>query len=137
MTETVDTLGERYAVIEAGHDERFVLSYREEKSLRDLIAAPSIIALGFASREQALSSIEGYLPHVAGRAQVPRATAGNRHKKRQPRCHPIQSGSATWRRPAHTHLPFQGRRSNGIPVADGRLLLVLQTTPIRVSRFHS
>ena len=68
MNERVDSLGERYAVIEAGHKgrpERLVLAYREEKSLRDLIAAPSIIALGFASREQAMANLDGCLQAVA------------------------------------------------------------------------
>jgi hypothetical protein len=50
----------RYAVIEVlqtetGH-ERIVIAYPNEKSLRDLIAAPSIVAFGFASREEAMVS---------------------------------------------------------------------------------
>src|SRR6516162_6917299 len=43
----------QYAIIRAGtHDvpELLVLAYADEKSLRSLIAEPSIIALGFASR---------------------------------------------------------------------------------------
>jgi hypothetical protein len=48
----------RYAVIEVlqtetGH-ERIVIAYPNEESLRDLIAAPSIVALGFASRDEAI-----------------------------------------------------------------------------------
>lgn len=47
----------RYAVIEAlraeGGAERFVLAYRNEQSLRDLIAPPCIAAFGFSSREDA------------------------------------------------------------------------------------
>ena len=47
----------RYAVIaglrtETG-PERFVIAYPNEKSLRDLIAKRSIIAIGFSSREEA------------------------------------------------------------------------------------
>jgi hypothetical protein len=49
----------RYAVIEAKWiarpAERFVLEYRSEESLRDLIARPSIIGAGFVSREEALA----------------------------------------------------------------------------------
>ena len=59
MRQLVDRSGERYAVIEAhwtkGPPERFVIAYRDEECLRDLIAAPSIIATGFASREGAAS----------------------------------------------------------------------------------
>jgi len=93
MNERFDSLGEQYAVIEAGHGgcpERFVLAYREEKSLRDLIAAASIVALGFASREQAVANIEDCLPAVAARAQVPTATIENRREKCQHRCHPAK-----------------------------------------------
>jgi hypothetical protein len=48
----------RNAVIEARRNEvfpeRFVISYRDQESLRELIAAPSIIATGFSSREAAV-----------------------------------------------------------------------------------
>jgi len=93
MNESLDCLGEQYALIEVGHEgrpERFVLAYYEEKSLRDLIAAPSIIAVGFASREQAAANIEDCLPAVAARAQVPTATIENRRDKCQHRCHPAK-----------------------------------------------
>jgi hypothetical protein len=133
MNERVDSLGEQYAVIEAGHGgcpERFVLAYREEKSLRDLIAAPSIVALGFASREQAVANIEDCLLAVAARAQVPTATIENRRDKCQHRCHPakrrfggsfslaetptmVKSGFATWRRRAHSHRRLQERCITG------------------------
>jgi len=129
MNESLDCLGEQYALIEVGHEgrpERFVLAYYEEKSLRDLIAAPSIIAVGFASREQAAANIEDCLPAVAARAQVPTATIENRRDKCQHRCHPakrrfggsfslaetptmVKSGFATWRRRAHSHLRLQER----------------------------
>lgn len=57
MNEMVDSSGECYAVIaglrtETG-PERLVIAYPNEKSLRDLIAARSIIAVGFSSREEA------------------------------------------------------------------------------------
>ncbi|MFY9910077.1 MAG: hypothetical protein WCF22_24905 [Candidatus Sulfotelmatobacter sp.] len=49
----------RYAVIEARWiarpAERFVIEYRSEESLRDLIARPSIIGSGLVSREEALA----------------------------------------------------------------------------------
>jgi hypothetical protein len=54
----VDFPDVRYAVIEVlqtetGH-ERIVIAYQSEESLRDLIAAPSIVALGLASRDEAV-----------------------------------------------------------------------------------
>jgi hypothetical protein len=55
----VDFTGVQYAVIaglrtETG-PERLVIAYPNEESLRDLIAAPSIIAAGFSSHEEALA----------------------------------------------------------------------------------
>ena len=57
VNESVDSSGVQYAVIaglrtETG-PERLVIAYANEKSLRDLIAARSIIAVGFSSREEA------------------------------------------------------------------------------------
>jgi hypothetical protein len=56
----IDSLGVRYAVIaglrtETG-PERLVIAYPNEKSLRGLIAARSIIAVGFSSREEAATA---------------------------------------------------------------------------------
>ena len=57
MTELVDSSIAQYAVIEArrteGPSEPFVIAYPDEESLRDLIAGPSIIACGFATRKEA------------------------------------------------------------------------------------
>jgi len=57
VNQMLDSSGMQYAVIaglrtETG-PERLVIAYANEKSLRDLIAAPSIIAVGFSSREEA------------------------------------------------------------------------------------
>jgi len=57
LNEMVDYSGVHYAVIaglrtETG-PERLVIAYSNEKSLRNLIAARSIIAAGFSSREEA------------------------------------------------------------------------------------
>jgi hypothetical protein len=62
VNEVVDSSGVQYAVIaglrtETG-PERLVIGYPNEESLRDLIAAPSIIAVGFSSREQAVAVAE-------------------------------------------------------------------------------
>lgn len=52
---------ERYAVIEARWSdaplERFVIAYRDKGSLHKLLAAPSIIGIGFSSREAAVAAI--------------------------------------------------------------------------------
>ncbi len=52
----------QYAVIEARRteslSERFVIAYSDEESLRDLIAGPSIVGCGFASREEAQAKID-------------------------------------------------------------------------------
>jgi hypothetical protein len=63
----------QYAVIkglqtEPGR-EHMVIAYPNEKSLRDLFAAPSILALGFATRDEAV---------VAGRASFPTLVADQR-----------------------------------------------------------
>lgn len=61
MRRSVHCSSVHYAVIEASrnndHPEHLVIAYLDEKCLRDLIAAPSIVALGFASREQAMASL--------------------------------------------------------------------------------
>jgi len=69
----VDFPDVRYAVIkgpqtEAGH-ERIVIAYPNEKALPGLIAAPSIVAFGFASREEAVAG---------GRASLPISVADQR-----------------------------------------------------------
>jgi len=56
----------RYAVIQASskkdHPERLVIAYPDENWLRDLIAAPSIVGLGFTSREEAMAKLVGSMP---------------------------------------------------------------------------
>ena len=62
MTELVDSSIAQYAVIEArrteGPSECFVIAYPDEESLRDLIAGPSIIACGFATRKEAQAKVD-------------------------------------------------------------------------------
>jgi len=68
-----------YAVIQASREkdrpERLVISYRDENCLRDLIAAPGIIGLGFASREEAIANLEGHMSDATPSKQKPRITA--------------------------------------------------------------
>ena len=75
----VRCLGVRYAVIQTSSNkhrpERLVIAYQVEDCLRDLIAAPSIIGLGFASDEEAIANLEGHISDVALSKQTPRITA--------------------------------------------------------------
>ena len=53
----------QYAVISVRSEprrDRLVIAYPDEKSLRDLLAAPSILGLGYRSREEAQASIDRY-----------------------------------------------------------------------------
>jgi hypothetical protein len=70
VNELVDTTWQ-YAVIAVRTEpdrERLIIAYPNEKTLRDLIAAPSIEALGYRSREEALANIDrGVLITAASR----------------------------------------------------------------------
>jgi hypothetical protein len=61
VDELVDTSTWQYAVISARSEpdrERLVIAYADEETLRDVIAAPSIVALGYTSRAEALKNID-------------------------------------------------------------------------------
>jgi len=61
VDELVDTSAWRYAVISVRSEpdrERLVIAYPDEETLRDLIAAPSIVTLGYSSRADALKNID-------------------------------------------------------------------------------
>jgi hypothetical protein len=79
VTGLVDSSIAQYAVIEArrteGPSERFVLAYRDEESLRELIAGPSIIAGGFASREEAQINVDADFWTAAAWKKTPRDRA--------------------------------------------------------------
>jgi hypothetical protein len=79
MTGLVDSPISQYAVIEArrteGPSERFVIAYPDEESLRELIAGPSIIACGFASREEAQVNVDADFWTAAAWKQTPRDRA--------------------------------------------------------------
>ena len=72
MDELVDTSTWRYAVISIRSEpapERLVIAYPDEETLRDLIAAPSIVALGYGSRADALKNVD---PCVTTKASLKR-----------------------------------------------------------------
>lgn len=80
VNQAVDSSSVQYAIIaglrtETG-PERLVIEYTNEESLSDLIAAPSIIAAGFASREDAVASSRAPMALPVSYRQVPPAIAG-------------------------------------------------------------
>jgi len=82
MKELIDFSSVQYAVIEALRTEtgpeRFVIAYPNEQSLRDVIAAPSIIAFGFSSREEAVANTEAcFSAAAAAQKQTPTAKVVN------------------------------------------------------------
>ena len=78
--------GKQYAVIEARWaerpSERFVISYSDEESLRDLIAGPNILACGFASFRDAEAHIDASLLAAAPGTQPGSALAATRNDQR-------------------------------------------------------
>ena len=60
MNGLVDFSEMQFAVIEAlqteAGSERFVIAYRSEQALHDVIAEPCIVAFGFSSREEAVAT---------------------------------------------------------------------------------
>jgi hypothetical protein len=80
VNKVVDSRGVKYAVIaglrtETG-PERLVIAYPNQESLRDLIAAPSLIAIGFSSREEAVAGGRVPVPTVISHQQMPKFTLG-------------------------------------------------------------
>ena len=74
MNELVDSSGVQYAVIaglrtETGR-ERLVIAYPNEKSLRDLLAASSILAVGYSSREDAATGTKTPKPKTVSYKQM-------------------------------------------------------------------
>jgi hypothetical protein len=71
----VNCSGVRYAIIQASSNkdrpERLAIAYEHEGCLRDLIAAPSIIGLGFASREEAMVKLGGISSDAGPSKQKP------------------------------------------------------------------
>lgn len=87
MNHLADVASVRYAILEAlrteGGSEHFVVAYRNEYSLHDLIAAPCIAALGFSSREEAVARTKACVSMATIQTQVPRATIVKRREEDQ------------------------------------------------------
>ena len=85
MKQMVDSSGMQYAVIaglriETGPERRLVIAYPNEKSLREFIAAASIIAVGFSSREEAVAGGRASMPTAIYRQHMPETIAGGERK---------------------------------------------------------
>jgi hypothetical protein len=78
MARLVHSSSLHYAVINASSKtdppERLVVPYRDENCLRDLIEAPSIVGLGFASRDEAIANLKSFASDAAPSKQKPRIT---------------------------------------------------------------
>ena len=78
MDELVDTSTWQYAVISVRSEpdrERLAIAYPDEETLRDLIAAPSIVALGYTSRADALKNIDRCVTAKASLKRLLKATS--------------------------------------------------------------
>jgi hypothetical protein len=81
VNELVDSSSEQFAVIESRctdrRPDRVVLAYHDEESLRELIAMPRIVAVGFTSREDAMNRSEAYFSETTPWHQVQKAIPGD------------------------------------------------------------
>jgi hypothetical protein len=69
MRDLVDESTRWYAVIalqSKSPRERFVIAYSDERSLRSFLAAPSIVGLGYGSRDEAIANMERCAPAIVG-----------------------------------------------------------------------
>jgi hypothetical protein len=89
----------QYAVIQLSSitdpPERLILAYRDERTLRTLIAGPSIVGLGFGSREEAVSSENAALEKAVGPASANELDSA-REGQHQPYCR--RARAAAWSR---------------------------------------
>lgn len=87
VNEVVESGSMQYAVIAGLHTEtgieRLVIAYPNEESLRDLIAASSIIAAGFSSPEEAAADGNAAVPAAVGRQERQEGTASRRIERRR------------------------------------------------------
>ena len=76
----------QYAIIQTSSNadcpERLVISYPDEKCLRSLIAAPSIVGLGFPSREEAIANSDAEMRSIPISKQKSRSSASDLRARR-------------------------------------------------------
>jgi hypothetical protein len=82
VNKPIDSSSKRFAVIKSRwtdrRPDRFILEYRDEESLRELIATPSIIAVGFTSRVDAIKRIEACFSVATPWHDIQKAIPGDR-----------------------------------------------------------
>jgi hypothetical protein len=87
MSELVDVSTWQYAVIAIRtqpRPERLVIAYPDERTLRSVIAAPSIIALGYDSRDHAVANIDRSTPMtVASQRRSPAELVSTNQKSQE------------------------------------------------------
>jgi hypothetical protein len=79
VNDSVDTSPWQYAVISVQSDrdrELVVIAYTDEETLRDLIAAPSIVALVYSSPADALKNIDRYVANAPSLKRLRTAELG-------------------------------------------------------------
>jgi len=99
MSRLIDSSGVHYAVIKGccsqGAPEALVIAYADEGSLRELIAAPSILGLRFDSRTDAVKSARNHSPVTALSNQMrERAGMADRVQKCELEAHSARPGLA-------------------------------------------
>ena len=99
MSRLIDSSGVHYAVINSccsqGSPEPLVIAYADERSLRELIAAPSILGLRFDSRAEAVKSARNDSPAIALSNQMrERAGMADRVQKCELEAHSARRGLA-------------------------------------------
>ena len=111
MNGTAQSTTAQYAVIQVSNTthcrDRLVIAYPNEETLRDLIAGPSIVGLGFASREDAVANLQNGFPDTNIPKQVPvmmRLVDG--YRKCQPGSLFVKKGLAESRTMTHGILQF-------------------------------
>ena len=105
MTALDDCPSVKYAVIQGcteGRPECFAIGYCNEASLRDLIVAHSIIALGFPSRAKAMASIAPRFAVGSTPRRELRTTVSDEADRCQNRCHSVKRQLKEWLRFADT-----------------------------------
>jgi hypothetical protein len=104
VNKVVDSSGVQYAVIaglrtETG-PERLVIAYPNEEALRDLIAAPSIIAMGFCSAAEAIAGSRASVPPAASHQRISEAALCGKIERDQQ-----ERNCAEWREGTGSTLP--------------------------------
>jgi len=86
----VNCYGVRYAIIQASSNkdrpERLVIAYKDENCLRNLVAAPSILKLGFVSRGEAIANLTRLAFDTAPSRQKYRITTMSHETEENGKC---------------------------------------------------